>query len=374
MGVASRPGPGIGARLAAIGVVSGAVLLLAGCGVDRTAPPAITPEGGPNATGAVFAYRTEGELAVVRAGDTVRAPGSFGYSSAAVNFTRDGSYAFAVEAGSKTLVALGVRDGKVSRIECDCTDAVALRGSVVGWWREPGEIMSMDLAGTAPPETEREVELPDSPSPLSGGRFDDARLLAATEDYLLVARVESRGLWWEKSHLYAIGADAILPLGRVPGIDANTAAAAGRDSHQFVLTGTTGRSASCGTGHVATIDVRSNAVLELPELPGECSAAYSPRWGGDRSITVATRKWADLAGAPSAVDRLQSAAQGWAPVAEVPVVDMLPGAPESIVQVVAGDPTSARETPNGVLFVEKGGTRTELATRVVSLGAPDAAK
>uniref|UniRef100_UPI0024546441 hypothetical protein n=1 Tax=Nocardia neocaledoniensis TaxID=236511 RepID=UPI0024546441 len=51
-------------------------------------------------------------------------------------------------------------------------------------------------------------------------------------------------------------------------------------------------------------------------------------------------------------------------------VDMLPRLRESVVQVVAGDPADARDTPRGVLVVEKGGTRTELATQVVSLGAP----
>ncbi|MFJ2834561.1 hypothetical protein [Nocardia sp. MH4] len=374
MGVVTKPGSSRRARIAALGAVASAVLLVAGCGADRTAPPRITPEDQPQASGAVFAYRTEAELAVVRGADTFRAPGSFGYSSAAVNFTRNGEFAFAVESGSKTLVTVRAADGAVSRVECDCTDAVAVRGSVLAWWREPGQIMTMDLSGTAPPAPEQDVTLPDSPSPLSGGSWDGARLVAATDEFLLLARVESRGLWWEKSHLYAIGTEAILPLGRVPGLDANLSAAAGPDGHTFVLAGTTARSASCGTGHVATIDARSNAVQALPALPGECSSAYSPRWGGDGTITVATRKWADLAGAPSAVDRLQSAAQGWAPVGEQPVVDMLPRAQESVIQVVAGDPTAARDTPRGVLVVEKDGTRTELATQVVSLGAPAATR
>jgi len=61
---------------------------------------------GYGAAGTVFAYRTAAELAVVRGTETVRAPGSFGYSSAAVNFTGDGRYAFAVETDTKTLVAL----------------------------------------------------------------------------------------------------------------------------------------------------------------------------------------------------------------------------------------------------------------------------
>lgn len=369
MGVARKPGP---RRFAAIGVASSVVALLAGCGTDKTALPQTTPTEQQDAAGSVFAYRTAGELAVVRGAGTVRAPGSFGYSSAAVGFTRDGQFAFSVETSSKTLVALSVRDGSVSRTECDCSDAVAVRGAVVAWWREPGQIMTLDLSGTAPAAPEQDVVLPDSPSPLSGGSWDGARLVAATDDYVLLARVESRGLWWEKNHLYAIGADAILPLGRVPGIDAHLSAAAGPDGHTFVLAGTTARSATCGTGHVATIDADTNAVQELPALPGECSAAYSPRWGGDGTLTVATRKWADMAGAPSAVDRLQSAAQGWAPVGENPVVDMLPRARESIVQVVAGDPTDARDTPRGVLVVEKGGARTELAQQVVSLGAPAA--
>ncbi|MEV0079622.1 hypothetical protein AB0H58_24720 [Nocardia neocaledoniensis] len=366
MGVAIDPGRGRRAVFAALG----AVLLVAGCGADPTALPAMTPAEQPDAAGAVFAYRTAGELAVVRGAETVRTPGSFGYSSAAVNFTDDGRYAFAVETDSKTLVALRVSDGAVTRTECDCTDAVALRDAVVAWWREPGQIMTVDLAGTTPAEPRREVDLPESPTPRSGGGWDGARLVAATDEYLLLARVESRGLWWEKTHLYAIGEDVILPLGRVPGLDAELSAAAGPDGHTFALAGSTARSASCGTGHVATIDVRTNAVTELPALPGECSVAYSPRWGADGTITVTTRKWADQPGAAGAVDRLQSAAQGWAPVGEQPVVDMLPRVRESLVQVVAGDPADARDTPRGVLVVEKDGTRTELATQVVSLGAP----
>lgn len=364
---------GVGWRLAVFGAVSSAVALVAGCGTaEDPAPPRLTPAEEQAAQGPVFAYRTPGELVVVRGADTLRAPGGFGYSSAAVGFTRDGQYAFAVETTSKTLVAVGVRDGSVSRIECDCTDAAALRGSVIGWWRDPGQVMSMDLADTTPAAPERDVELPSSPSPLSGGSWDGARLVAATDDYLLVARVESRGLWWEKSHLYAIGADAILPLGRVPGIDAGLAAAAGPDGHTFVLAGTTARSASCGIGHVATIDVTTNEVQDLPELPGDCSSAYSPRWDAGDTITVATRKWADVPGAPGTVDRLQSAAQGWAPVGEYPVVDMLPRDQEAIIEVVAGDPTDARDTPRGVLVVQRGGARSELATQVVSLGAPTA--
>ncbi|WP_156910546.1 hypothetical protein [Nocardia mangyaensis] len=354
---------------AAIGVLGCVIALTAGCGTEQPPAPRLTPEQERANAGPVFAYRTVSELAVVRGAETIRAPGSFGYSSAAVSFTEDGRYAFSMETSSKSLVALSVRDGAVSRIECDCTDAVALRDSVVGWWREPGQIMSMDLAGTEPPAPERDVVLPDSPNSLSGGSWDGARLVAASEEFLLVARVESRGLWWEKSHLYAIGAETILPLGRVPGIDGQLAAAAGPDARSFVLTGVTARSASCGIGHVATIDVTTNVVQELPILPGECSAAYSPRWSAD-TITVATRKWADVPGAPSAVDRLRSAAQGWAPVGEHPVVDMLPRAQESVVEVVAGDPTDARETPRGVLIVERDGARTELATQVVSLGAP----
>ncbi|MFJ2664569.1 hypothetical protein ACIO14_09475 [Nocardia fluminea] len=370
MGIATKA-TGWRARIAVLGIVLGAVVAVAGCGgVDQPALPRLTPAEEQAAKGAVFAYRTDAELAVVRGAETMRAPGSFGYSSAAVTFTRDGQYAFAVETSSKTLVALGVRDRSVTRIPCDCTDAVALRGSVVGWWREPGEIMSMDLAGTEPAAPEREIVLPDSPSPLTGGAWDGAKLVAATDEFVLLARVESRGLWWEKSHLYAIGADVILPLGRVPGIDAGLSAAAGPDGHTFVLAGTTARSATCGSGNVATIDAATNGVRALPTLPGECSAAYSPRWSADGSITIATRKWADAAGAPSMVDRLQSAAQGWAPVGEYPVVDMLPRAQESTIEVVAGEPTDARGTPHGVLVVHKGDAREELAKQVISLGAP----
>ncbi|MFD3702845.1 hypothetical protein ACFWUP_06820 [Nocardia sp. NPDC058658] len=355
------------ARIAVIG----AVLAVAGCGgVDQPALPQMTPAEEQAAEGDVFAYRTDAELAVVRGTETARAPGSFGYSSGPVSFTRDGKYAFAVEANSKTIVALGVQDRSVSRIPCECTDAVGLRGSVLGWWREPGQIMIMDLAGNEPPAPEREIVLPESPSPLTGGGWDGAKLVAATDEYVLLARVESRGLWWEKSHLYAIGADAILPLGRVPGIDAGLTAAAGPDGHTFVLAGATARSATCGSGNVATIDAATNAVRALPTLPGECSAAYSPRWSADGSITIAARKWPDVTGAPSMVDRLQSAAQGWAPVGEYPVVDMLPRTPNSAIEVVAGEPTAARGAPHGVLVVHKGGTRAELATQVVSLGAP----
>ncbi|MFD3506105.1 hypothetical protein [Nocardia sp. NPDC058666] len=351
--------------------VLGVAAVLAGCGeVDKPALPRLTPEQEQAAKGSVFAYRTGSELAVVRGSETIRATGSFGYSSGTVSFTSDGQYAFAVEPNTKALVALGVRDGSVTRIDCECTDAVALRGSVVGWWREPGQIVSMDLAGTEPPAAEREIELPDSPSPLTGGAWDGAKLVAATDEYVLLARVESRGLWWEKSHLYAIGADTILPLGRVPGIDAGLSAAAGPDGHTFVLAGATARSATCGSGNVATIDATTNGVRSLPTLPGECSAAYSPRWSADGSITIATRKWIDAVGAPSMVDRLQSAAQGWAPVAEYPVVDLLPRAQESAVEVVAGDPTDARGTPSGVLVIQKGTAREELAKQVVSLGAP----
>ncbi|MFE3543612.1 hypothetical protein ACFXK0_11615 [Nocardia sp. NPDC059177] len=372
MGSAIKAG-GAGWRRAVFGVVAGVVALVAGCGVtEEPAAPRLTPAEEEAARGPVFAYRTEGELVVVRGGETLRAPGSFGYSSAQVSFTEDGQFAFAVEQSAKTLVAVSVRDGAVSRIECECTDAAPLRDAVVGWWRDPGQVMSMDLAGATPAEPEREIELPASPSPLTGGSWDGARLIAASDDYLLVSRVESRGLWWEKNHLYAVGADVILPLGRVPGIDAGLTAAAGPDGHTFVLAGATGRSASCGTGHVATIDVSTNAVLGLPELPGECSAAYSPRWDDNGTITVATRRWADVAGSPGMVDRLQSAAQGWAPVGEYPVVDMLPRAQEAIIQVVAGEPTDPRDTPRGVLVVERGGTRQELATQVVSLGAPTA--
>lgn len=356
--------------IAAFGALACVVAVAAGCGGEQEPPaPRLTPEQERAlAAGPVFAYRTAAELAVVRGAETVRAAGSFGYSPAAVSFTADGAYAFSVEAGSRTLVALSVRDGSVSRIDCDCVEAVALRDSVVGWWRDPGQVLSLDLAGTEPVAVELELELPDSPSPLSGGSFDGARLVAASPEYLLVARVESRGLWWEKSHLYAIGAEEIRPLGRVPGIDGELAAAAGPDGHTFVLAGATARSASCGIGHVATIEVTSNVVQELPTLPGECSAAYSPRWSEDDTISVATRKWADAPGAPSEVDRLRSAAQGWAPVGEYPVVDMLSRAP--VVEVVAGGPTDARDTPHGVLVIERDGTRTELATQVVSLGAP----
>ncbi|MFC4125641.1 hypothetical protein [Nocardia rhizosphaerae] len=365
MGVASESG-----RAWIAGAMAAAALLMAGCGTEPTALPAITPDQ-PDAT-SVFAYRTTGELAVFRDGDTVHATGSFGYSADAVSFTADGRFAFAVESSTGTLVAVRVRDGAVSRTDCDCAVAVGLRDAVVGWWREPGQLMSLDLAGTEPAGPERDVTLPDSPSPRSGGDFDGARLVAATPDYLLVARVESQGLWWEKTHLYAIGPDVVLPLGRVPGIDADLSAAAGPDGHTFVLAGSTARSATCGTGHVATIDVRTNAVRELPVLPGECSVAYSPRWGADDTITVATRKWADTPGAPSAVDRLQSAAQGWAPLAEQPVVDMLPRMRRSTVQVVAGDPVDARAIPHGVLVLEHDGTRTELADQVVALGTPAA--
>ncbi|MFE9785275.1 hypothetical protein ACFYO7_07845 [Nocardia salmonicida] len=372
MGIATKAS-GWRARIAVLGAVCGAAMVVAGCGeVEQPAPPRLTPAEEQAAKGPVFAYRTDAELAVVRGAETVRAPGSFGHSSAAVTFTRDGLYAFAVETSSKTLVALGVRDRSVTRIPCDCTDAVGLRGSVIGWWREPGEIMSMDLAGSEPAAPEREVVLPDSPSPLTGGTWDGAELVAATDEFVLLARVESRGLWWEKSHLYALGADAILPLGRVPGIDAGLSAAAGPDGHTFVLAGATARSATCGSGNVATLDVATNGVRSLPTLPGECSAVYSPRWSQDGSITIATRKWADLVGAPSMVDRLQSAAQGWAPVGEYPVVDMLRRTPESVIEVVAGEPTDARGTPHGVLVVHKGGVREELAKQVISLGAPPA--
>ncbi|MFF2394095.1 hypothetical protein [Nocardia sp. NPDC058114] len=374
MGIATKAS-GWRARIAVLGVVCGAVAVVAGCGgVDQPAPPRLTPAEEQAAKGAVFAYRTDAELAVVRGGETVRAPGSFGYSSAAVAFTRDGHYAFAVESGSKTLVAVGVRDRSVTRIPCDCANAVALRGSVVGWWREPGEIMSMDLAGSEPAAPEREIVLPDSPSPLTGGGWGGAELVAATDEFVLLARVESRGLWWEKSHLYAIGSDVILPLGRVPGIDAGLSAAAGPDGHTFVLAGATARSATCGSGNVATIDAANNGVLAMPTLPGECSAAYNPRWSADGSITIATRKWSDLAGAPSTVDRMQLAAQGWAPVGEYPVVDMLPRkqAQEPMLEVVAGEPTDARGTPHGVLVVHQGEDSAEVATQVVSLGSPTA--
>ncbi|MCA2206076.1 MULTISPECIES: hypothetical protein [Nocardia] len=361
MGVARAAG----AWIAALGAVG----LVAGCGVEGTPAPVITPNQQPDRSG-VFAYRTEGELVVVRGAETLRASGNFGYSAAPVNFTRDGAFAFAVETASKTLVALSVDNGSVTRTECDCTDAVALRDAVVGWWREPGQIMSQDLAGTTPAEPERDIVLPDSPSPLSGGNWDGARLVAATDEYVLLARSESRGLWWEKNHLYAIGSDAILPLGRVPGIDSELSAAAGPDGHTFVLAGATARSSSCGIGFVATIDVRSNAVSDLPSVPGECSTVYNPRWGGDNVISVAVRKWADVAGATSTVDRLRSAAQGWAPVAEQPVIDMLARSEQTVIQVVGGEPLAARDTPHGVLVVEKGGARSELATEVVSLGSP----
>ncbi|MFC4375505.1 hypothetical protein ACFO5K_15490 [Nocardia halotolerans] len=359
-----------GVRIAALGVAVGAVLLAGGCGAEQPPAPAITPIEQPGQGGEVFAYRSAGELAVVRGADTFRAPGSFGYSSAAVSFTRDGQFAFAVETSSKTLVAVNVRDGAVSRTECDCTDAVPLRDAVVGWWREPGQVMSLDLAGTAPAEPERDIVLPDSPSPRTGGAWDGARLVAAGDEFLLLSRVESRGLWWEKNHLYAISADAVLPLGRVPGIDAQVSAAPGPDEGTFVLAGSTARSASCGIGYVATIDVRTNAVQELPTLPGECSSAYSPRWGGDDTISVANRSWADVAGAPSTVDRLHAAAQGWASVGEQPVVDRLARERELVIEVLAGAPIDARETPHGVLVVEKDGTRAEVATQVVSLGSP----
>ncbi|KQY38856.1 MULTISPECIES: hypothetical protein [Nocardia] len=373
MGIATKAS-GWRARIAVLGAVCGAAMVVAGCGeVEQPAPPRLTPAEEQAAKGPVFAYRTDAELAVVHGAETVRAPGSFGHSSAAVTFTEDGQYAFAVETSSKTLVALGVRDRSVTRIPCDCTNAVGLRGSVIGWWREPGEIMSMDLAGSEPAAPEREIVLPDSPSPLGGGSWNGAELVAATDEFVLLARVESRGLWWEKSHLYAIGADAILPLGRVPGIDAGLSAAAGPDGHTFVLAGATARSATCGSGNVATIDVATNGVRSLPTLPGECSAVYSPRWSEDGSITIATRKWADLVGAPSMVDRLQSAAQGWAPVGEYPVVDMLRRVPGSVIEVVAGEPTDARGTPHGVLVVHRGGVREELAKQVISLGAPPTA-
>ncbi|MFC6014041.1 hypothetical protein [Nocardia lasii] len=359
-----------GPRWRAVIVVLAVVGAVAGCGgeEDKPALPELSTVEEPGDS--VFAYRTESELAVMRGAQILRAPGSFGYSSAPVSFTRNGDFAFAVEKSTKTLVALNAVDGSVSRTPCECTDAVALRDSTVGWWREPGQIIAMDLAGTEPAAPEREIALPESPSPLTGGAWDGAELVAASPDYLLLARIESRGLWWEKSHLYAIGADAILPLGRVEGIDSGLSAAAGPDGHTFVLAGATARSATCGSGNVATIDADTNGVRSLPTLPGECSAVYSPRWTGDGSITISTRKWADQVGAPSAVDRLQSAAQGWAPVGEYPVIDMLPQVRGSVVEVVAGEATDARGTPKGMLVIHRGQARSEVAEHVVALGVP----
>lgn len=361
--------PGVRRSAARWAAAVAAVATLAGCGTE-VAPPAL-PSGEPAPPGAAFAYRTGNELAVVRGTETLRAPGSFGYAAGGAAFTADGRVAFTVESGSGTLVAVDVRDGTVRRIDCGCAEVVAVRDSVVAWWHDPGTVMSLDLAAAdAVPAVSRTVDFPEGEdgAPVPRG---DVRILAATPTHILLARVESRGLWWEKSHPYVIGTvSSMRALGRIPDVDGQVSATPGPDGNSFLLVGTTGRTASCGAAHAAVLNAADGAIEQLPALPGRCSFVSFPRWSADGTVTVAARQWADAATATVTADRLRREGDGWVPVADHPVVDVLHQNPAVIEVIASGDAGRSAEVPHGDLFVERGGSRVQLATGVMSLSAP----
>ncbi|MGW5313373.1 hypothetical protein ACWEQ0_26220 [Nocardia thailandica] len=365
--VQSVPGARRGARWAV--AAAAAAVLLTGCGAE-VAPPAL-PSGDPAPPGASFAYRTGNELAVVRGTETLRAPGSFGYAAGGAAFTADGRVAFTVESGSKTLVAVDVRDGTVQRVDCGCTEAVAVRDGVVAWWHDPGKVMSLDLADAAAvPAVSRTVDFPEGED---GARVPagEVRILAATPTHILLARVESRGLWWEKSHLYVIGTvSSMRALGRIPEVDAQVSATPGPDGNSFLLVGTAGRTASCGTAHAAVLNAADGAIEPLPALPGQCSSVSFPRWGADGVLTVAARQWADSATAAVNADRLRREGDSWVPVADHPVVDVLRQDPAVVEVIASGEVGRSADVPHGDLFIERAGSRVQLATGVMSLSAP----
>lgn len=179
------------------------VLVSAGCGtpvngpagsLSTTTPPltpgtsTTQPSSSSAPTGPLVAYRTAGEIGIVDGTSVVAsAPGNFASLHDPLT-TEDGRFVFA-HAADGDVVAIEVATKKTSAVPVPPGVRIGTGGgSTIVWLEQPGRLMQVDLADTAPgPTLRQQIALPAvsvSPAPAS-------RLLTARGGTAVLARVES---------------------------------------------------------------------------------------------------------------------------------------------------------------------------------------
>lgn len=229
-------------------------------GTEST-PEATTPAD----ANALFGYRTESEIGVVR-GDTVavRVPGYF----RAPQFTSDRKFLFASSLkNSGQLIVVDVSNNKVDTRALPSGATAASSGSSIIWWQEPDQLMTIDLSNPAStPSVKRRINLPAAPE------GTHARLISAHGDNVLLARLErTGGTAMGPDNLYLVRDGAVTPLG-ITGGDEPIGEAVVSPDGRFIAYPISHR--QCGHAEVAVIDVQKATTQTFP-LPGDADTGTS---------------------------------------------------------------------------------------------------
>lgn len=328
--------------LVALGVV------LAGCQLPGGSP------GAPGLARSILAYTAGHEFGLVHnASVASRIDGDF--TRARAQFTADGRYAFAVEAG-RHLVVVDSHNGEVHAFPISSHHPVAEDNSAVVWFEAPDRLMRLDLAADHPePGLHREIRLPDLPSPPTEGRDTETQVLGVGAGGVLIARNECPCDGGDHEHLYLIGNDRVIQDLGVPAVGAVSAPQLSADDGRLAYAANASSGSGCGSSTVVQVDLVS-AIVSTSAIGGGCAPIDHLWWGEVGSLFAA----ADDDGINSV---WKYGMTGWARVEPGPLLEKRPLRTGGTAVLVP----AADSAKTGILAIETDGQRTELAKDVTTI-------
>ncbi|HEY2672574.1 MAG TPA: hypothetical protein VGJ07_19650 [Rugosimonospora sp.] len=144
---------------------------------------------GAAASGDLYALSTTTGLSLMSGTHVVaRAAVDKFYEAQSPGFTQDNRYAYLDEvytADENAILAIDVRTGATTRIQCQCQTVTAAGGSAVAWFDENGALMEADLSAHPARAYRRAVTLPAVPGvdqyPYTVVAGDDGTLMVASQ-------------------------------------------------------------------------------------------------------------------------------------------------------------------------------------------------
>jgi hypothetical protein len=171
----------------------------------------------------------------------------------------------------------------------------ALRDTVLGWWRPPGDFLQADLHEPNP-TVRVTISLPPPIDQIAPGNIlGDPRLLAADDRMLVLAEIEAPpAVSWGLDHLFLAETDtgAVRPLGRLENVNTAVEQVALHPSgHELAVAGYQRDAKTCGAARVLWMDLSAARPQRLELPPGiGCSAPIDIRWDAE-ALTVAELRW-----------------------------------------------------------------------------------
>ncbi len=163
-------------------MVAAIVAAMAGCGRPHAAsrePAASHPQPSQVTASTVFAFTSPSQLSIVHGGAIVASVPTSGEPTHPV-FTDSARFAAAATSDGH-IVTTGLAPGSSRTITADTQQVFAGHGDTISWWRQPNQLMSLDLSQPSAEPVSTTIDVP-------GDNTDNTRLLSLAHGVAVFAR------------------------------------------------------------------------------------------------------------------------------------------------------------------------------------------